>query len=89
MATGVFRVADAALEASRVRAVLTLAAVLLATGQPAIYFGRITAHLQRQGLPIPVNDVWNAALALEHDLPLLADDAHFARVPGLRFIAAR
>ena len=36
-----------------------------------------------------MNDLWTAALALQHDLPLLADDAHFTRVPGLKLLSAR
>lgn len=32
---------------------------------------------------IPTNDIWVAALALEHDLPLYALDEHFERVAGL------
>ena len=47
------------------------------------------AHLQRTGQVLPINDVWIAAQALELDLPLLSDDAHFHRVPGLRFIPVR
>lgn len=89
LATGVFRVIDPAQEAARIRAVLGSAVTLLPTERTATHFGRITASLQRQGRPIPINDVWNAALALEHDIPLLVDDAHFARVPGLQFISAR
>jgi predicted nucleic acid-binding protein len=39
--------------------------------------------LARSGTPIPENDVWIAAVALEHGWPLATRDAHFARVPGL------
>ena len=52
-------------------------------------YGSISAQLQRTDLPIPMNDIWTAALALQYDLPLLAADAHFARVPGLSVISAR
>ena len=89
LATGVFRAADATREAAGVRAALALATPLLPSEQTAVHFGRITANLQRLGKPIPTNDVWNAALALEHDMPLLADDAHFSRVAGLKFIPVR
>lgn len=86
LATGTFRAADMAREAVRVRNVLAMATAIFPTEQTAIHYGRITAGLQRVGKPIPANDAWNAALALEHDVPLLADDAHFGRVPGLRLI---
>ena len=32
---------------------------------------------------IPDNDIWIAAAAKEHDLPLLTNDAHFRRVDGI------
>jgi predicted nucleic acid-binding protein len=38
----------------------------------------------KAGAPIPVNDVWIAAHALETGSILVSFDAHFSRVPGLR-----
>ncbi|MCE0523734.1 MAG: type II toxin-antitoxin system VapC family toxin [Methylacidiphilales bacterium] len=46
-------------------------------------YGRIKAELARAGTPIPENDVWIAAQAIEHGLPLATCDAHFSRVSGL------
>ena len=46
-------------------------------------YGRIKSELARAGSPIPENDVWIAALAVEHGLPLATSDAHFSRVAGL------
>ena len=76
-------------ERERVRAALGASRVLLSTLRTVRFYGETVAALQRLGQPIPVNDVWNAALALEHDVPLLADDSHFSRVPGLKFIPIR
>ena len=36
------------------------------------------------GRPIPANDAWIAALALEHWLPILSRDAHFDAVARLQ-----
>lgn len=36
--------------------------------------------LYRQGTPIPTNDLWIAALAVQHDLMLLSSDAHFSKI---------
>lgn len=50
-------------------------------------YGTIEGDLRRRGRPLPDNDVWIAALALQHDLTLLTRDAHFAHfahVPNLR-----
>jgi len=38
---------------------------------------------ERSGRPIPANDAWIAALALQHGLPVLTRDEHFDAVPGL------
>lgn len=46
-------------------------------------YARVFADLRAQGTPIPTNDVWIAALALQYGLPLYTRDAHFLNVPGL------
>jgi len=46
-------------------------------------FGRIAASLRAKGRPLPTNDVWIAAHALETGADLLSSDAHFANVDGL------
>jgi predicted nucleic acid-binding protein len=33
--------------------------------------------------PIPTNDMWVAALVLQHNLPLHARDTHFDQLPQL------
>jgi tRNA(fMet)-specific endonuclease VapC len=49
----------------------------------AEHYGRIRAQLAKGGTPIPENDIWIAALAMEHQLPLAARDVHFDRIIGL------
>jgi tRNA(fMet)-specific endonuclease VapC len=48
---------------------------------------RIYAHtlvtLRRQGTPIPTNDIWIAAQAIQHKLTLDTRDQHFEHVPSL------
>ena len=46
-------------------------------------FGRIATWLKKQGTPIPTNDIWIAAQALETGAELIALDRHFEDVPGL------
>lgn len=48
-------------------------------------FGIIAADLVQRGSPIPDNDIWIAAQALQHNLILVSRDAHFSRVQGLQF----
>lgn len=36
------------------------------------------------GNPIPDNDIWIAAIAMEHDLTVLTGDKHFKAIDGLK-----
>ncbi|MDP2275081.1 MAG: type II toxin-antitoxin system VapC family toxin [Archangium sp.] len=49
-------------------------------------FGRIATGLRKQGTPIPTNDVWIAAHAMETGADLISFDRHFAHVHGLAWI---
>ncbi len=46
-------------------------------------YGEVKDRLRRKGHPIPENDIWIAAQALENELTLVARDAHFVEVDGL------
>jgi len=46
-------------------------------------FARVAAALRRRGTPIPTNDIWIAAHAMESGAELLSFDAHFGCVEGL------
>jgi tRNA(fMet)-specific endonuclease VapC len=50
----------------------------------AYRYGEIKDALRRKGRPLPENDVWIAAIALEHDLTLISRDAHFNEVDVLK-----
>ena len=58
--------------------------LLFATDETAEVFGNVKDSLRRQGTPLPINDVWIAAHALEAGATLVTFDAHFASVKGLR-----
>lgn len=49
----------------------------------ARFYGQIKEQLRVAGRPIPENDIWIAALAREHDLPLVTLDGHFDHIPDL------
>jgi tRNA(fMet)-specific endonuclease VapC len=57
--------------------------VLPITRPVAEQFAETDAALRRAGRPIPINDVWLAALALVRGAVLLTNDDHFGYVPGL------
>jgi predicted nucleic acid-binding protein len=58
--------------------------VLPVTESTAVMYARVRALLKKAGRPIPANDAWIAALALQHRLPILSRDEHFDAVTGLR-----
>jgi tRNA(fMet)-specific endonuclease VapC len=57
--------------------------VLLPARETAEQYARLFVQLKRAGTPIPDNDLWIAALALEHDLTLITRDRHFQHIPQL------
>jgi len=57
--------------------------VLLPGRETAEHYARIFVQLRRAGTPVPDNDLWIAALALEHDLTLITRDRHFERIAQL------
>ena len=57
--------------------------ILAVTDETAIAYAALRVALKRSGRPIPANDAWIAALALQHRIPILSRDPHFDVVPGL------
>jgi tRNA(fMet)-specific endonuclease VapC len=51
-------------------------------------FAQIRALLRRRGEIIPDLDIIVGATALQHDLTVLTDDKHLARIPGLKLYQA-
>lgn len=60
-----------------------MADVLPVTPAVAERYGRLKAELAAQGTPIPDNDIWAAAIALEAGLIMVSDDTHFNHIAGL------
>jgi hypothetical protein len=46
-------------------------------------YALIYAYLRQKGRPIPTNDLWIAASAMEHSAELLTADGHFLHVPQI------
>ena len=57
--------------------------VLNITRSTARIYGEIKDKLRAKGRPIPENDIWIAAISLEHQLTLLTKDKHFENVEDL------
>ncbi len=49
-------------------------------------YGNLIKILQKQGTPIPTNDIWIAAATLEYNAKLLSYDSHFEHVPGIMMV---
>lgn len=58
--------------------------LLVADAETAEYFARLKNQLAAIGKPIPINDVWIAAHALQSASILLTFDTHFNHIIGLR-----
>jgi len=58
-------------------------AVLLCDTVTAQWYGQIKDGLRKKGRPIPENDVWIAAIAVQYDLTLVTRDDHFREIDGL------
>ena len=57
--------------------------VLDVTEETALRYAEVDVYLRKKGRPIPRNDVWIAAVALEHGLQLLTLDGRFREIPLL------
>jgi tRNA(fMet)-specific endonuclease VapC len=58
-------------------------AILPCDQSTAHWYGQVKDGLRAKGRPIPENDIWIAALALQHRLTLATRDSHFNEVDGL------
>ena len=47
------------------------------------HYAELYRQLRARGTKIPTNDLWIAALVVQHDLVLCTRDAHFAHLPQL------
>jgi len=61
--------------------------VLGCDAETARRYGEIKNALRIKGRPLPENDIWIAAIALQHDLPLVTRDEHFNEIESLKVAA--
>ena len=57
--------------------------VLFPDEQTTHHYATVYRQLRQQGTPVPTNDMWIAALVLQHGLVLCARDAHFDHLPQI------
>lgn len=68
----------------RVNQLADQVAVLDCNFETAQFYGRVKSDLRSKGRPIPDNDLWIAALAIQHGLTLLTRDRHFQAIAALQ-----
>jgi predicted nucleic acid-binding protein len=51
--------------------------------ETAEFYAQVFSELRQKGRPIPSNDLWLAASALQHGLALATFDDHFSSISGL------
>ena len=57
--------------------------VLFADNRTTQVWAALLTQLRKLGRPIPSNDLWIAALAVQHEMTLLTRDRHFGEIPQL------
>jgi tRNA(fMet)-specific endonuclease VapC len=57
--------------------------ILFADDATTHFYAQVFRQLREQGTPIPGNDLWIAALAIQHGLAIATRDRHFRHLPQL------
>ncbi|HUF64173.1 MAG TPA: type II toxin-antitoxin system VapC family toxin [Verrucomicrobiales bacterium] len=57
--------------------------VLLPDEQTTHHYAQLYLQLRKKGGAIPTNDLWIAALVVQHDLILCTSDPHFQHLPQI------
>jgi len=82
---GANKSARAAENCARIETFAAKSAVLRCDAGTARHYGKVKDGLRAKGRPIPENDVWIAASAIQHNLTLISRDSHFQEIDDLRF----
>ncbi len=81
---GALRSANAAKNQAEVEAFARRVTVLQIDIETSRRYAVIKDDLRRKGQPIPENDIWIAAVAIQYDVVLATRDSHFEEVAGLQ-----
>lgn len=83
--TGINRVTNRTKHLKRLADFLTLCTIISIDEATAKIYGALIAALYKKGKPIPTNDVWIAALSIQHKITIATKDKHFKEIDGLNF----
>lgn len=57
--------------------------ILLPDDQTTHHYAQLYVQLRKESVAIPTNDLWIAAVAVQHNLVLCTSDAHFKHLPQM------
>ncbi len=84
---GIYRVSNKTKHLKKLTDFLDLCRVVEIDSSTAEYYGKCKAQLFKKGKPIPSNDIWIAASALQHEFTLVSNDKHFSEIDGLNIVS--
>lgn len=62
---------------TKINSFISQCTVLEINETTAEFYGEIKSGLKKKGTPVPENDIWIGALAVEHGLIVVTRDSHF------------
>ncbi|MEQ9548361.1 MAG: type II toxin-antitoxin system VapC family toxin [Coleofasciculus sp. G3-WIS-01] len=71
----------------RIEELIANSTVLGCDTQTARHYGDVKNKLRLKGRPLPENDIWIAALALQYNLTLVTRDGNFQEIENLLTVA--
>ena len=81
---GINRVRNKVKHLKKLNAFFDLCTILSIDTATAEHYGIIVASLYKKGKPIPTNDIWIAATAMQYNLVLATKDKHFNEIEKLK-----
>lgn len=69
---------------SRILDLIKEVTVLPVTVDTSKHYAVVKNQLREQGKPVPENDIWIAAIAIEYDITLITRDKHFNNISGIK-----
>lgn len=81
---GAFKSSRAEENFSHINNFINANTILTYNAETSKKYGLIKHILQKKGRPIPENDIWIAAIALQFDLCLISRDGHFLYIDNLQ-----
>lgn len=81
---GAYKSARAKENISKIDEFVNESVILGCDAETSRIYGEIKFELSVKGQPIPENDIWIAAIALQHNLILISRDSHFKNIKKLQ-----